>query len=97
MLTFHNLKYVLVYSCISLFTDIIIIFYIADIDECFEGDNCSQTCINTNGSFTCGCNSGYVLDSDGITCNGLYWNYTLHICYVYESPLVLINIQSYAS
>ena len=44
----------------------------ADIDECSDGThNCSQTCTNTNGSFTCGCNSGYLLDIDGATCNGM--------------------------
>ena len=30
-------------------------------------------CTNTEGSFTCGCNDGYLLDSDGTTCNGTYW------------------------
>ena len=44
-----------------------------DIDECSdEGHNCSQTCTNTEGSFTCGCNSGYELDVDGTSCNGMY-------------------------
>ena len=43
----------------------------SDIDECSEGThNCSQICINTVGSFICGCNSGYELDRDGATCNG---------------------------
>ena len=35
-------------------------------------DDCSQTCTNTNGSFTCGCNNGYLLDVNGATCNGMY-------------------------
>ena len=44
-----------------------------DIDECSDGThNCPQTCMNTEGSFTCGCNSGYILDTDGTTCNGMY-------------------------
>ena len=44
----------------------------SDIDECSDGtDDCSQTCTNTVGSFICGCNSGYELDSDGLTCNGM--------------------------
>ena len=44
----------------------------SDIDECSYGiDGCSQTCTNTVGSFICGCNRGYVLDSDGVTCNGM--------------------------
>ena len=45
----------------------------SDIDECSEGThNCSQTCTNTNGSFTCGCNNCYLLDLDEVTCNGMY-------------------------
>ena len=44
----------------------------SDIDECSIGtDNCSQTCTNTKGSFTCGCNRGYLLDIDAATCNGM--------------------------
>ena len=33
--------------------------YFFDIDECSdETDDSSQTCINTEGGFNCGCNSG---------------------------------------
>ena len=53
-----------------------------DIDECSEGtDNCTQICINTDGSFTCGCSSGYQLDTDGFTCSGKHkcvYNYDYH-------------------
>ena len=43
-----------------------------DIDECANrNDNdCNQLCLNTNGSFTCNCSSGYQLNSDGRTCDG---------------------------
>ena len=51
----------------------IIIFY-PDIDECSdETDDCSHICTNTDGSFTCECFNGFVLDSDGSTCNGEYY------------------------
>ena len=47
-------------------------FY-SDIDECNNGThNCSQICTNTNGSFTCACKNGYQLDTDEVTCNGMY-------------------------
>ena len=47
-------------------------FIYPDIDECNEGTHvCTpHTCVNTIGSYTCGCNSGYLLDTDGFTCNG---------------------------
>ena len=42
-----------------------------DIIECTEGThNCQQACTNTVGSFTCGCNTGFRLATDGHNCNG---------------------------
>ena len=42
-----------------------------DIDECaLNNGGCDQVCNNTIGSFQCGCNSGYTLSFDGITCSG---------------------------
>ena len=44
-----------------------------DIDECvLLQDDCSQVCINTIGSYECGCRKGYKLRSDGRTCVGMY-------------------------
>ena len=41
-----------------------------DIDECLSAaNNCHNeyaTCFNTDGSFTCSCNSGY--SGDGVSC-----------------------------
>ena len=42
-----------------------------DDDECLLGThNCDSnaTCTNTNGSFSCSCNSGY--SGNGFACNG---------------------------
>ena len=42
-----------------------------DENECLTGDDfCAQNCSNTVGSYTCTCNTGYTLNSDGYTCNG---------------------------
>ena len=44
-----------------------------DINECAsynEDPHCSQTCINTLGSYICMCSSGYVIESDGHNCTG---------------------------
>ncbi|CAM4944086.1 unnamed protein product [Rotaria socialis] len=40
-----------------------------DINECEENPNtCHQHCLNTNGSFICACNEGFVLQADGRSC-----------------------------
>ena len=43
-----------------------------DINECSNSntDQCSNTCINTIGSYVCDCNIGYVLDDNGVNCIG---------------------------
>ena len=35
-----------------------------------EGHNCSQLCVELEGSFNCSCYSGYKLQEDGVTCEG---------------------------
>ncbi|XP_065343464.1 uncharacterized protein LOC135941714 [Cloeon dipterum] len=43
-----------------------------DVDECAllpDDMKCSHSCINTFGSFRCGCRSGYVLAADGKSCD----------------------------
>lgn len=56
-----------VWACVpSLF-----IIHIPDRDECAASlDNCEMQCINTFGSFSCSCSSGYSLASDGRQCLG---------------------------
>jgi len=41
-----------------------------DINECLTSP-CGQTCTNIIGSFTCSCDSGFVLDNNGNSCLGL--------------------------
>ena len=43
----------------------------ADINECETGiSECDQTCYNNNGSYTCSCDTGFTLNSDGLHCDG---------------------------
>ena len=48
--------------------------YSADVNECVSPDNndCEQTCVNTNGSYSCDCTNGYVLNADGHACDGRF-------------------------
>ncbi|KAJ8286891.1 hypothetical protein GJAV_G00044570 [Gymnothorax javanicus] len=42
-----------------------------DMDECSGLNPCSQRCVNTAGSFRCGCRDGYRLAGDGHSCVAL--------------------------
>ena len=52
----------------------------SDINECASSgtNSCDQVCVNTIGSYTCQCNTGYELNSDGTSCRG-QWNTTLMV------------------
>ncbi len=45
--------------------------YLSDIDECVMGiDTCEQNCHNNIGSYTCSCDAGYTLNTNGRLCDG---------------------------
>ena len=49
------------------------IFFYVDVDECVEeSDRCAHNCQNTEGSYTCNCSEGFLLDNDGYSCIGTY-------------------------
>ena len=48
------------------------IVFLSDDDECTLGiDTCTHACHDTPGSYTCSCESGFAMDADGHTCNGI--------------------------
>ena len=48
-------------------------FSCLDFNECvFNNGGCEQQCINNIPSFECRCDEGFVLNSDGFSCNGIY-------------------------
>lgn len=43
-------------------------YVLLDIDECKEEYPCSQLCHNTQGSYKCFCETGYLSLDGGMTC-----------------------------
>ena len=70
---------------IKVFMHTLIHFTFLDADECNDGTHfCSQTCTNTIASYTCGCNTGYLLETDGITCSGMCTCTEVYLCMNYN-------------
>ena len=64
-------KHAMVSLVLTLIRDYSSILCSLDIDECSTNKgNCSQICTNTDGSYVCSCQSGYLLGADRKTCNG---------------------------
>ena len=51
--------------------------YMTDINECEGNHPCSQSCINTDGSYYCNCLTGFSLDQDTISCIGILYLFIL--------------------
>lgn len=63
-----------------------------DDDECRLGSNsCEHTCQDIQGFYTCSCREGYVLDTDGQTCNGI--DRAISATYVLNCKDDLLNLQ----
>lgn len=55
-----------------------IMYFFPDVNECMIGSfDCSHNCHNVIGSYICGCDCGYIIDTDGQTCNGLWYIHSL--------------------
>ena len=56
---------------VSMIYAIVIFHFIKDINEClYHNGGCHGTCTNMIGSRTCSCSTGYLLGSNGYSCNG---------------------------
>lgn len=42
-----------------------------DLNECEPAGVCSQTCVNTKGSYYCNCMDGYILEPNKHTCKAM--------------------------
>ena len=62
-----------------------------DVNEC-DKNPCDYQCTNTDGSFTCSCNSGYELDDNGRSCKGMYMIIVLIIIYCLLMCIIFLYI-----
>ena len=61
-----------------------------DINECEGYNDCHQICTNTEGSYYCSCDTGFVLTADNRTCQGYYSNY-IYCMYIICTTMHLIS------
>ena len=61
---------------------------IADINECLRDHDCSDICVNIDGSFKCECDEGFILDSDNKKCTGMNSFCWLNLAKVLEKKLI---------
>ena len=58
----------LFYSC-----NLVVYFSLTDNNECLVNNgDCEHTCTNSEGNFSCSCNTGYSLDDNERNCTGEY-------------------------
>ena len=50
-------------------------------------DECDHNCNNTVGSYTCSCDDGYILDRNGLQCNGKEYVAVTTAVYYVSYPL----------
>ena len=65
-----------------------------DNDEC-STHNCSQICTNTVGTFICGCNIGFWLNNDKVSCNGMQRKLYMYMLLCYNKLYIIIIIIIY--
>ena len=53
-------------------------------------NDCDQICLNTDGSYTCSCRDGFILDNDRRSCLGKC-NMFMHICASYLWEFVTLH------
>ena len=76
MVSLAMVSYTIILSVKSCSGIVIVIHHnilFVDINECEVGtDSCDENaeCTNTDGSYTCACNTGFI--GNGVTCNGMY-------------------------
>ena len=66
----NSLQFIINHFLIRIAWIVLYVSIISDVDECDGYDDCHQNCTNTEGSYYCSCNIGFVLEADNRTCRG---------------------------
>ena len=87
VITFFIITIIIVTIIIIMKSFRLVMSLLLDFNECANetDNNCTQVCQNKMGSYSCDCNIGYTLDSDGYTCNGkstIYISSHKFLCYI---------------
>ena len=69
------------YLCILLY----VMCTTVDINECEGYNDCHQICTNTDGSYYCSCDTGFVLAADNRTCQGYYFSNDIWYMYIVDA------------
>ena len=65
-----------------------------DINECASNNGeCSQVCLNTEGSYCCDCYPGYGLSPNNHTCNGRCTTFTKVL--IHNGYYILVTMSSH--
>lgn len=78
---------------IHVYVSSFVFMYLSVNQDCLRQKNCSQLCQQTTRGAVCFCKPGYVLDSDGISCNGKCKFFFLYI-YVHVTLVSISNWNS---
>ncbi len=63
--------------------------YFSESNGCLTSEGfCHHSCVRTASGFSCACKSGFMLDSNSVTCTGRYLGICHHESTGYLSPYI---------
>ena len=72
---------------------LVVINYTSDVNECTDNNgDCEHSCVNNEGSYSCSCQSGFSLNSNGRNCSGknMFEYFIFYITFQISMSVILI-------